>query len=69
MLVERARHDAVGGVESLFYAITVVNVNVDVQHALVDSARKPRGKDGSKEEQCITSYLSSSNMARTQSFT
>lgn len=35
VLVERARHDAVGRVEGLLHAIAVVDVNVDVQDALV----------------------------------
>jgi len=33
--VEGGGHDAVGGVEGLFHAVPVVNVNVNVQHALV----------------------------------
>lgn len=35
VLVEGDGHDPVGGVESLLHAVTVVNVDVDVQHPLV----------------------------------
>jgi hypothetical protein len=34
-LVERDAHDAVGGIEGLLDAIAVVNVDVDVQNALM----------------------------------
>mmetsp|Transcript_1791 Transcript_1791/g.2943 ORF Transcript_1791/g.2943 Transcript_1791/m.2943 type:complete len:340 (-) Transcript_1791:445-1464(-) len=34
-LVERAGHDSVGGVEGLLHAVSVMDVDVDVQHALV----------------------------------
>ena len=34
VLVEGDGHDPVGGVEGLFDAIAVVNVDIDVQHAL-----------------------------------
>jgi len=33
--VKGCSHDAVGGVEGLLDAVAVVDVNVDVQHALV----------------------------------
>lgn len=33
VLVERARHDAVGRVEGLLHAVAVMAVNVDVEHA------------------------------------
>ena len=35
VLVERDGHHAVGGVEGLLHAVSVVNVNVDVHHAPV----------------------------------
>lgn len=35
VLVERTGHDAVGCVEGLFDAVAVVDVNVDVEHALL----------------------------------
>ena len=41
-LVETARHDAVGGVKSLLHTVAVVNVNVDVQDALVHPATKKK---------------------------
>jgi hypothetical protein len=37
VLVERAGHDTVGGVEGLLDTISVVNVDVDVQNALLVS--------------------------------
>lgn len=37
VLVERHGHDSVGGVECFLDSITVVNVNVNVQHPLVVS--------------------------------
>lgn len=37
ILVERAGHDTIGGVESLLNTISVVNVDVDVQNALLVS--------------------------------
>ena len=36
VLVEGDGHDSVGGVESLFDAIAVVNIDVDVQNALLE---------------------------------
>ena len=40
VFVEGDRHDSVGCVESLFNAVTMVNVNIDVQHTLVVSVSK-----------------------------
>lgn len=37
VFVERARHDPICGVECLFNAVTVVHVNVDVEHTRVIS--------------------------------
>ena len=43
VLVEGHGHDAVSRVEGLLNAVAVVNVNVDVQHALVISEQTIRG--------------------------
>ena len=41
--VERDGHHAVGGVEGFFYAVAVVDVDVDVQHARVFSGEETLG--------------------------
>lgn len=38
--VERSSHDAVGGVESLFHTVAVVDVDVNVEHALFGGTGK-----------------------------
>lgn len=42
VLVEGDGHDAVSGVERLLHAVAVMDVDVDVQHALVVPARNGR---------------------------
>ena len=37
VLVERDRHDPIGGVEGLFDAVAVVHINVNVENALVEA--------------------------------
>lgn len=37
VLVERNGHDAIGGVESLLNSVTVVDIYVDVENALVET--------------------------------
>lgn len=37
ILVERDRHDSVGGIEGLLDTITVVNIDIDVEDALVEA--------------------------------
>jgi hypothetical protein len=46
--VERDSHDSVGRVESFFDTVSVVNINVDVQNALVVSTQNvsPTNEDG-----------------------
>jgi len=34
--VERDAHDSISGIECFLYAIAVVNIDIDVQHAFVD---------------------------------
>jgi hypothetical protein len=41
--VERYRHDTVSSVESFFNAVSVMNVNVDVQDTIVISVMRRNG--------------------------
>ncbi len=71
-LVKRACHDTVSRVERFFDAITVMDVNVNVQHALVDSVNTTVSRQASKALHTETAgyaYLSSSRMPSTQSLT
>jgi hypothetical protein len=43
--VERYGHDAIGRVEGFLYTISVVHVNVDVQHALLVSQKLDDAED------------------------
>ncbi len=44
VLVERDRHDAVGGEEGLLDAVAVMDVNINVQHARVDAQQLQDGE-------------------------
>jgi hypothetical protein len=43
--VERAGHDPIGGVERLLDAVTVVDVDIDVENALVVSQKLENPED------------------------
>jgi len=45
ILVEGHSHDSVRGIKGLFDTVTVVNINVDVQHTLIESEKLENTKD------------------------
>jgi hypothetical protein len=45
ILVERARHDSVGGIKGLLDTVAMVNINVYVQHALLVTEELNDSKD------------------------
>lgn len=75
ILVKGDCHDPVSSVEGLLHAVTMVDVNVDVQHPLVvpgwksvTRQQRPQ-KGGDPQIKRGAAYLSSSRMARTMSLT
>ena len=64
VLVERDCHDAVGAVEGFFDTITVVHINVDVEHARVETEELDDAEDDvcgmleivSQDMQCCKEY-------------
>jgi hypothetical protein len=46
--VERDRHNAIGGVESFFHTVTMVDVDINVENALL----KPEELDDAENNVC-----------------
>lgn len=45
IFVERDSHDTVGGVESLFHTIAMVNVDIDIKDSLLESQKLENAED------------------------
>ena len=45
IFVERNRHDPVGGIERLFDAVAMMNIDVDIKHTLLEAQQLQDGKD------------------------